>query len=129
MKNNFQETVNEINNIVQQQRWMDFEFNQFKGYELIIGGAIDLSEDNYLITIKFSDINFVCLNTSWKSDTGKEVLRILSANEIEALKESVSVETGFIIFQFISEDLITKLYIAAKMISFEYNAVSLSAPK
>jgi hypothetical protein len=127
--NNFQETINTINNIVQKQLWMDFEFNQFNGYELIIGGTIDLSDNNYLITIKFSDINFLCLNASWKSDTTKEVLRVLSPDEVQSLKENATIENEYIIFQFIAEDLVTKLYIAAKSISFEYDSTSLSAPK
>lgn len=114
-----EETVKSINAFVKKQLWMDFEFASYNWYDLIIGGTIDTSESDYLIEIRFTDVYYVSLNNGWQSDTSKDVLKILTDSEVNILRSSAAINPDCFVFQFISDDLITPLVIAAKEIFFE----------
>jgi hypothetical protein len=124
-----EKTVKLINNLVKQQLWLDFDVKSYNGFDLIIGGSIDLSNDSDLITVRFSNVDYFCLNSTWHSDTSEDVLRVVTEDELIKLRSKVTIHPDSIVFQFIPEDIISSLYISAKNISFEYDSNAIKAPK
>lgn len=113
-------TIAQINEKVKSQMWMDFEIGKFNGFELEVEGGIDLTYRRRYINILFSDIDYVCLKSDWKTDEiSGDFLRLATESDILELKEKFTINTGGCkVFIFNSEEG-GYLFVAAKEISFK----------
>jgi len=129
MNQNITSTVDAINDFVKKQMWMDFEFNQYNGYELLIGGTIDLSAPDYMITIIFRNVNFICLGADWTANTEKDIFKLLDGEEWEVVRQKYQIQSEYSIFQFFAGDSDAPLYVAAKEITYDTDSKAISAPR
>ena len=95
--------VENLNKLIRKRPWMDFEVRQYFRNKLTIYGGIDLLY-SHEIEIYFENIFFVSLPIEWKTDTKKNVVKILESEESRKVNIKYKVEQGFTIFSFKPED-------------------------
>lgn len=119
-RNNLQ-VVNEVDNFIRKQNWLDFQVSQYDGYNLKVDGSTDFSYYHNL-EIFFHDVFFVSVFfNGWKSDTQQSVFEI-PVNEVE-LNQQYEIEQDYQLFIFRTEDYTNDVIIAANTISFNTDTV------
>ena len=114
--------VNEINDYIKKQMWLDFEVLSYENYTLSIIGSIDISSEHD-IKIIFNDVSFISMPFEWKTDTSVEALILVTGEEAVIMNRKFQVERGHYIFKFVPESFLGDFgcYLAAKTISYQIN--------
>ncbi|CAH8713307.1 hypothetical protein M5W83_26620 [Paenibacillus thiaminolyticus] len=113
------QVVENINEYVSKELWMDFDVALSNGWDLTIIGRLDNTLKEANIEITFEQISFVSIPFGWKTDTSSRVIQLATQKEIEELTDKFEVEIGNYIFKFIAEGFNNEKYyfVGAKKIS------------
>lgn len=113
------QVVDNINESVSKELWMDFDVALSNGQDLTILGRLDNTLKEANIEITFEQISFVSIPFGWKTDTSSRVIQLATQKEIEELTDKFEVEIGNYIFKFIAEGFNNEKYyfVGAKKIS------------
>ena len=114
--------VNEINDYIKKQLWLDFEVLSYENCTLSIIGNIDISSEHD-IKITFNDVSFISMPFEWKTNTSIEAFFLVTGEEAVTLNRKFQVERGHYVFKFIPEGFTGDFgcYLAAKSISYHIN--------
>jgi hypothetical protein len=117
---NPEKTVEALNDCIMTFMWMDFEIIECNAYKLILIGSIDPSDDHD-IEIEFDDIAFVQSPISWRTDTSKPPVTLVSGSLEEHLNRLFKVESGYSIFRFSPDYYPSEFgcYIGARNVSYK----------
>ena len=85
--------------------------------QIVMAGAIDQSYGKYDIDIIFEQPYFVSSLFSWKTNTSKTVIQLVSAEEEYEFNIKYQVELGNYIFKINIEDFNNSIFIGAKKIT------------
>lgn len=94
--------IDEVNEFLERQMWMDFEIVEYNKNILKIIGNIDISQEPN-IEIIFENIFFISAPFEWKIDTSEKALYLLEGEEAININKQFQVEQGYHLFQFIPE--------------------------
>ena len=114
--------IAEINLLISQESWFDFEILNLKGNNLSIIGSIDFNYYHNFELI-FEDVFHMSINTEWKSDTSEPVLHLVTENEAIELNKKYQIERGYNLFKIIPEDSKDNFYVAAKGLQIDNTKV------
>lgn len=95
--------LDEINNYLSTQLWMDFEFIEYSCTTLRIMGSLDISASPVMELI-LSDVFFVSAPFNWKTDTSRTVISLVSGDEARIINVKYRVEMGYYIIKMKPED-------------------------
>lgn len=110
--------VDAVDAAIRRFPWLDLELESSSRWVASVLGYIDPSADPDL-RITFRDIAALALPTEWKTDTKNRVFReVLDAPAFEFNKR-YGVERGYVLFEFIPEDMECACIIAAKSVELE----------
>lgn len=102
-KYEIKKVIEEINQYLSEQLWMDFEIIEYSKYILRIIGSIDISAaPNIEIILK--DIFFASTVFNWETDTSRQVLSLIEGNEARKINIKFRVEQGYFLIKFNTED-------------------------
>jgi len=118
---NISQKIKEINDIISAKPWFDFELIELKNKIAKIRGSTDFSYF-YEIEIFMEDVCYIQCPDNWKSDTTSEVIIIPTLNEQKKINLSYEIEIGYILIQFIAED-IGPIYISCKNLNYDNEKV------
>lgn len=102
-ENEIIEVLEQLNDYLKEQLWMDFEIIEYSKTELKIIGSIDISNKPNIELI-FKDVFFVSTPFNWKTDTRKKVGMLLSGEEAKKINLKYQVEQGYHIIKIQPED-------------------------
>lgn len=95
--------IDEINEYLKKQLWMDFEVIEYSKYILRIIGSLDISiMPNIEIIMK--DIFFASTVFNWETDTSQQVLALVEGSEARKLNMKFCVEQGYHLIKFKTEN-------------------------
>lgn len=106
--------VENINSLLKNHKWCDFEIIEMKD-NLIIGGRTSFNT-NPDFTVEFNDVFYIQCLASWKTDTASDAFFIPDLNERRKINIDYGVEEGYTLFKITPEDLGGVIYISAKKI-------------
>lgn len=94
--------INEINEYLNKQLWMDFEVIEYSNCVLKIIGSLDISAmPNVEIILK--DVFFVSTVFNWETDTSQQALFLVEGSERRQLNMRFHVEQGYHLIKFKAE--------------------------
>ena len=99
------EVLDEVNNYLSGQLWMDFEIIEYSKNMLKIIGSIDISASPTMELI-FKDVFFLAAPFNWTTDTSKKVISLLTGEEAKKINLKFHVEQGYHIIKIKPEDAI-----------------------
>jgi hypothetical protein len=104
-----------LNKLLQEKPWLDIDLVECSPYSLVLDCGLDLTVGADL-EIRFTDIFLTSMVMTWKTDTSKPVIRVLTGDEAYSINVKFSVEEGYHLFSFQPEYLTvdTCCLIAAK---------------
>jgi len=113
------EYVADLNSFLNSKPWLDIDVIQCSSHSAVLHCGIDLTEGPE-IEIKFDSIFFVSFLMSWKTDTSRPVLEILTGKDAVRVNMLYQIEQGHHLFAFSPEYLEgdTRFVIAARSISW-----------
>ena len=110
--------VDKINRYLNKCLWMDFEFCQMNGNQVIMSGSIYHSYNEYAIDIIFDQPYFSSSLFFWHTDTSEPFIQLVANEEEQNLIEKYDIEQGNYIFKISAEGFEEPpIYIAAKKIT------------
>ena len=95
--------LDQINEYLETQLWMDFEIIEYSRYMLRIIGSLDISSVPD-IEIIFKDICFMSTVFNWKTDTSREAISLIEGDEAKKTNIKFRVEQGYYLVKFQAED-------------------------
>lgn len=95
--------LDQINEYLETQLWMDFEIIEYSRYMLRIIGSLDISSAPD-IEIIFKDIFFMSTVFNWKTDTSREAISLIEGDEAKKTNIKFRVEQGYYLVKFQAED-------------------------
>ena len=112
--------VQSLNAYIQGCPWFDFDIIKCDPYRLIIHGGLDLSVDAE-VAIQFDNIFAVSTLMTWKTDTSRQCLSVLSGEEARRLNLQYHLEQGHHLYAFQPEYYpdTFRCWIAAKTMSWQ----------
>ena len=120
--NEVKNEINKINNYMQNQLWMDFEFCMLDAGKIVLSGTLDRSYNKYVIDIEFEQPYCISSLLYWSVDTSIPLLELANEDEIIEMNKKYRVEQGNYIFKINVEDFEqTPIYIAARNIKCVIN--------
>ena len=102
-ENEIRDVLEQFNDYLKEQLWMDFEIIEYSKTELRIIGSIDISNKPNIELI-FKDVFFVSAPFNWKTDTSKKVGMLLSGEEAKKINLKYQVEQGYHIIKIQPDD-------------------------
>jgi hypothetical protein len=124
MKDDNQTIVREIDSLIRQHLWFDFQVYRYEGNSLSIVGSTDLTYYHSLEII-FKEVFFVsCFFQGWHSDTSKTVIEIPTAELEQKLNLKYEIESGYQVFIIHPEDYENQICIVAKRIAYRTDTVT-----
>ena len=110
--------IKKINDYLIKCLWMDFEFCQMNGFQIVMAGSIDQSYSKNAINIEFEHPNYVSSLFSWQTDTSKPFIELANNEEALDINEKFNIEHGNYIFKIYTESFKpVPMFIAAKKIT------------
>ena len=123
MDEQLQITVAEIDQRIRRHEWFDFHILKNDGFQLVIGGGMDLCYYHELEII-FDSVSFVSMPASeWHSDTRNPVVELRTQDLSDRLEWGFELPSGFHVFIIHPEDFKDKIYVVAKTVSFKKETV------
>lgn len=114
-------TASEIDQIVRQNKWVNFHVLEYNGRSLSIAGGIDLS-DTHTLEIIFEDVFYASVYfEGWHTNTKDVVIEIPSREIEKELNMKLEIEQGYQLFIMHPEDYNNEIYVAAKSIYYKTN--------
>lgn len=116
-------TVEELDNLIRQQLWFDFQVFSYIGSDLIISGSTDFAYYHQL-ELCFHNVFFASAYfRNWRSDTTKPVFVIPEQLESYQSNIQLEIEQGCRLFLFKTEDFKNDVIIAAESLSYNTDTV------
>lgn len=113
--------VDELNNLLSEKPWFDFQVKKYSDYELVIHGGISLYQRVDLIII-FTDVFFMSIPTGWQTDTSDLVLHVREPQDERYSDPKFRESNHHLIFEFTPEDYPNLLCeVRAKTITYRFN--------
>jgi hypothetical protein len=96
--------VKSFNAFARQKPWLDFDVAIFSPFRVTLHAGLDPSAPQPDVEIQFDDVFCVATLMSWKSDTTRPILRVLTDSEAWKVNGRFKVEEGYHLFSFQPED-------------------------
>ena len=110
--------IDEINSIMKQYLWMDFELATCSTGEAVLHGYIDeAGEDKIRIT--FSGVDTIVCKTCFTFDGERDFLEVLDGEDARNINLKYDVLQGNKIFRLINTNVEGDMYIIAKEVAYE----------
>lgn len=100
---NIKDKVMNIDRVIRQYPWLDFEVAEYKNGKLTIVGSVDTS-DEHVVEIDFVGVAFASLPMCWRTDTTNVVISVVEGGSAVVINQTFRVEQGSSLFQFVPED-------------------------
>ena len=96
--------IRKINDYLEMCLWMDFEFAQMDGGNIVVAGRIDTSIYEFAINIEFELPYYISSLSHWHLDDSKLFIELLEGDEMWAISNKYHVEKGNHIFRINAEN-------------------------
>ena len=107
-----------VDGVIRTYPWMDFEIVSYRHGTLTIAGSIDPTVEPDL-TITFGGVRCIVASVEWRTDTKRQVLRLIPEEDAAQYNHGYVLEIGTGVFQFTPENLAGPCIIGARTIKLE----------
>ena len=116
-----------LNKIIHQYKWFDFELDSINKSNLVILGSTDFSYYHEL-EIVFEDLHFIQCPRNWSVDTTKEVFTMPNMTELKKINIGYELEVGYELLKIVTENN-SPIYISARNITYLHKKIEYEWPK
>ena len=123
MTNEMRKAVEEIDAVIRQNAWFDFQVSSYDGSNLVISGSTDFTYYHEL-EVTFHNVFFASgYFRDWKSDTTQSVFRMPEQEEAHQMNFQLEIEEGYELFIFEVEDSKNDVIVVVRSISYSMDTV------